>query len=105
MSDSYRKDFSDKAAEKIKPDSEKSTYEKGKEFVTDKADKAAGAVQPEEKKGVFQGVSDSASKGKDEATGKTMSETAGEYVDAAKSKLNDAAEYVSKSLHGGDETK
>ncbi|SCU97962.1 LAMI_0F12310g1_1 [Lachancea mirantina] len=102
MSDAGRKDFSDKFQEKIKPDSEKGYLEKGKEFVTDKADKAAGAVQPEEKKGVFQGISDSAQKGKDEASGPTLSEQAGEYVDAAKAKLNDAAEYISSSVHGGE---
>ncbi|SCU81304.1 LANO_0B02608g1_1 [Lachancea nothofagi CBS 11611] len=103
MSDSYRKDFSDKAAETVKPNSQKSTFEQGKEFVTDKADQAAGKVQPNSEKGVFQGATDSAHEGKNDATGKSVSETAGEYVDAAKSRLNDAAEYVSKSIHGGEE--
>ena len=65
MSDSYRKDFSDKAAEAVKPDSQKGYVEKGKEFVTDKADQVAGKAQPESEKGVFQGVSDSAHKGKE----------------------------------------
>ena len=102
MSDSYRKDFYDKAAEKVKPDSQKSYAEQGKEFVTDQADKVAGKMQPEQEKGAFQGVNDAAHKGKSEATGKSMTEQAGEYVDAAKAKLNDAAEYVSSSLHGGE---
>ncbi|SCV99966.1 LAFE_0B06458g1_1 [Lachancea fermentati] len=102
MSDAGRKDFSDKIQEKVKPDSEKGYVEKGKEYVTDAADKAAGKLQPEENKGVFQGVSDSAHKGKEEAQGKSISEQAGEYVDAAKTKLNDAAEYISSSIHGGE---
>lgn len=102
MSDSYRKDFSDKAAEAVKPDSQKGYVEKGKEFVTDKADQVAGKAQPESEKGVFQGVSDSAHKGKEEATGKSVTEQASEYMDAAKAKLNDAAEYVSSSLNGGE---
>lgn len=107
MSDTGRKDFSDKAAEAIKPDSQKSYAEQGKEFVTDKTDKVAGKLQPEQNKGAGQGVADAFQQGKDDAKadhGKTLSETAGEYIDAAKGKLNDAAEYVSASLNGAKES-
>lgn len=44
--DSRRKDFSDKAQEKVTPDSSKSTYDKVSETVTDTADKAARQVVP-----------------------------------------------------------
>ncbi|QLQ79285.1 hypothetical protein HG537_0B06330 [Torulaspora globosa] len=105
MSDAGRKDFSEKLSEKAKPDSQKSYMEQGKEKVTDAADRVAGAMQPEQDKGVAQGVHDSAKKGKDEAKGESIADTAGQYVDAAKSKLNEAVEYVSSSVHGGEPKK
>ncbi|CAL9728125.1 12 kDa heat shock protein [Monosporozyma unispora] len=110
MSDAGRKDFSDKAKESLKPDSQKGYMEKGKEYVTDAADKVAGAAQPEKDKGVFQGASDAADKGKDKAKAQNIGEEsygeqAKEYLDSAKTKLNDAVEYVSNSLHGGDDPK
>ncbi|KAH3686302.1 hypothetical protein WICPIJ_002664 [Wickerhamomyces pijperi] len=103
MSDTGRKDFSTKAKEAITPESQKSYLDQAKESVTDTVDKVQGKLQPEENKGVGQGVSDAFSKGKDEANSanhKSFSETASEYVDSAKKSLNDAAEYVSSSLHG-----
>lgn len=105
MSDAGRKDFSDKFSEKVKPDSQKTYLEQGKETVTDAADRVAGAVQPEHDKGVAQGVHDAAKSGKDDAKADSYADTAKEYVDAAKSKLNDAVEYVSSSVHGGEPSK
>ncbi|CCC69386.1 hypothetical protein NCAS_0C03960 [Naumovozyma castellii] len=105
MSDTGRKDFSQKAKEAVKPDSEKSYVEQGKEFVTDKTDKLAGKVQPEGNKGLGQGVHDAAQSGEDKATGDSVADTAKDYYEAGKKKINDAVEYVSKSVHGGDETK
>lgn len=105
MSDAGRKDFSDKFAEKAKPDSQKSYTEQGKEKVTDAADRVAGAVQPEQDKGVAQGVHDAAKRGKDDSKADTMADTAREYMDAAKEKLNEAVEYVSSSAHGGEPSK
>lgn len=102
MSDAGRKDFGDKVSEAVKPDSQKSTLEKGKEVVTDQADKLAGKLQPEENKGVGQTVHDSAQQGKDDAKGKSLGETAQEYVEEAKHKLGGAAEYISKQVHGGE---
>ncbi|KAL3231473.1 12 kDa heat shock protein [Nakaseomyces bracarensis] len=103
MSDANRKNFSDKMSESLTPESQKSTWDKGKEFVTDTGDKLAGKVQPEDNKGLAQGINDSAQQGADDATGESWAETGREYMDAAKHKLNDAVEYVSKSVHGGDE--
>ena len=42
MSDTGRKDLSDKVGETAKPDSQKSTLEQGKEQVTGATDKVAG---------------------------------------------------------------
>lgn len=42
MSDLGRKDISDKISSAVKPDSEKSTLEKGKDTVTDKLDNTVG---------------------------------------------------------------
>lgn len=103
MSDAGRKNFSDKINESLTPESEKSTWDKGKEFVTDKTDKMAGKLQTEDSKGLGQGIHDSAQQGADDASGETWADTGREYMDAAKHKLNDAVEYVSKTVHGGDE--
>lgn len=46
MSDTGRKGVMDQASESMKPDSQKTTYEKASETVTSTADKAMGAVQP-----------------------------------------------------------
>ncbi|CAI4062012.1 hypothetical protein SUVZ_06G0390 [Saccharomyces uvarum] len=107
MSDTGRKGFGDKASEALKPDSQKSYAEQGKEFVTDKADKLAGKVESNDNKGVFQGVHDSAQQGKDNADsqGESFADQARDYMGAAKSKLNDAVEYVSGRAHEEDPTK
>ena len=42
MSDAGRKGMGDKISEGVKPDSQKSTLEQGKEQITGAADKAAG---------------------------------------------------------------
>lgn len=105
MSDAGRKDFSDKVSEGLKPDSQKSYMEQGKEKVTNAADRAAAAVTPEENKSGTQGVADAAKRGKEDAGGESYSDTAKDYVDAAKSRLNDAVEYVSSAVHGGEPKK
>ncbi|OUT20474.1 hypothetical protein CAS74_004726 [Pichia kudriavzevii] len=51
MADQGRKNFSDKLADTVTPDSQKSTWDKASEGVSDTYDKAAGKVQPEEDKG------------------------------------------------------
>lgn len=49
MSDAGRKDFSDKASEAIKPDSQKSYAEQAKETITDYLDKGASEAQGDQK--------------------------------------------------------
>ena len=100
MSDAGRKPISTKVSESLTPDSQKSTFEVVKETVTDKVDKAAGAVQPEQEKSFAQSVSDGVQKGHDDAksattTQKPLTETIGEYVEAGKEHLAEAAAYLS----------
>jgi hypothetical protein len=59
MSDPGRKKFSDKISEAVKPDSQKSNWEKASEDVSNKYDEAAGRMQAEEDKGIFQKIGDS----------------------------------------------
>lgn len=59
MSDSNRKNFSNKFSETVTPNSQKSTVDKAKEGLTDAYDKTASNLQPEEEKGMFQKISDS----------------------------------------------
>lgn len=58
MSDAGRKGFATKAQEALTPDSQKTTYDKTKETVTDAYDRVAGAVQPDSNKGFAQSASD-----------------------------------------------
>ncbi|KAL2056218.1 hypothetical protein ABVK25_003241 [Lepraria finkii] len=87
MSDAARKDFTDKAQEKLTPGSEKSTLDKAKEGVTNTADQVAGAVQPEGDKSISQSLSDSTSTKPGEES----------YLDTAKKTVGDAVEYVEKT--------
>ncbi|KAL2042702.1 hypothetical protein N7G274_004461 [Stereocaulon virgatum] len=87
MSDAARKDFTDKAQEKLTPESQKSTLDKAKEGVTNAGDSVAGAVQPEGDKSVTQTLSDSISTNPGEES----------YVDSAKKAVGDAVEYVEKT--------
>lgn len=108
MSDAGRKSFTDKASETIKPDSQKSTLEKGKEVVTDKYDELAGKATTDNQKSFGQSVADSAKQGKDDAKKEvggqqTLGETAQEYFEAAKEKASEAAEYVSSVVSGATE--
>lgn len=61
MADSGRKNFTDKVADNLTPDSQKSTWDKTKEGASDAYDDVAGKAQPEEDKGVFQKISDTLS--------------------------------------------
>ncbi|CAK9441638.1 uncharacterized protein LODBEIA_P55060 [Lodderomyces beijingensis] len=116
MSDLGRKNFSDKVEEKLTPESQKSTLDKGKEAVTDTVDKAGRKITPEEDKSFGQKVADNFAQGKEDAKsqaekdskalegeGQTLAETAQEYYDTAKDKLSEAADYVSKSVGGAVE--
>lgn len=109
MSDAGRKNFSDKVSETVKPDSQKSTLEKGKEVVTDKLDGLAANTVPDSEKSFGQTVADNAKKGHDDAKAAanenqaTLAETAQEYFEAAKTEAAKAAEYVSSVVTGGIE--
>lgn len=102
MADAGRKDFSQKISEAVKPDSEKSLYEKTKESVTDTADKISSEVTPDNQKSFGQSVADHAQKGHDDAK-KTWGETANEYLEEGKKAVAEAAEYVSGAVTGAKE--
>lgn len=68
MSDTGRKDVSDKVSEKMTPDSQKSTLEKTKETVTDGLDEGAAATTPENDKSWSQKVADRAQADYDSAS-------------------------------------
>lgn len=87
MSDTGRKDFSDKAEEALKPDSQKSLFDKTKEGVTDTGDRVAGSLQPADDKSISQKLSDSTSTKPGEES----------YIDTAKKTIGDAVQYVEKA--------
>lgn len=58
MSDSGRKDFSQRLAEKATPDENKTAGERVKENVTDAVDKVKGAVTPNTTKSLPQQAAD-----------------------------------------------
>jgi polyhydroxyalkanoate synthesis regulator phasin len=105
MADAGRKDFSTKINESVTPESQKSTYDKAKEVVTDTYDKAAGKVAPEESKSFSQRLGDSVQRGHDDAKAntKTWGESANEALEHGKQAVSDAAEYVSGVVTGGKE--
>lgn len=89
MSDTGRKDFSDKFAETVKPDSQKSTLEKAGESVSNTYDSVAGSVQPNSEKSVFQRGAD------DSKSAKNSAENNGEsLIDSAKNLVNSASDYL-----------
>ncbi|MCJ1458411.1 hypothetical protein MMC28_008783 [Mycoblastus sanguinarius] len=87
MSDTGRKDMTDKAQEKLTPESQKSTLDQAKEGVTDAADKVAGTVQPGDDKSISQKVFDSTSTEPGEKS----------YLETAQNTVKDAVEYVEKT--------
>lgn len=116
MSDAGRKPFSDKVSEAVTPESQKSTFEKGKESVTGAVDGFAAKNVPDNQKSFGQTVADNVKAGHDDAKaavgeenakaqqeGATLSETAGEYFDAAKEQVANAAQYVSGVVTGATE--
>merc|ERR1712063_159412 len=69
MSSDGRKDFSDKAAEKLTPQSQKSTTDKVKESVTNTADSAQREIIPDSEKSHTQSAADKATREKHHETG------------------------------------
>lgn len=58
MSDAGRKSVGDKIESKVKPDSQKTLFEQGKDKVTDKLDTAVGDNTSSNDKSMFQQASD-----------------------------------------------
>jgi len=69
MTDSTRKDFSDKVEEKTTPNDSKSTVDKASEGISNTVDKAQRDLVSDKDKSTTQSVSDKASREKDEHTG------------------------------------
>lgn len=91
-----RKDFSDKLSEKVTPDSQKSTLQKGKESVTDAVDHAASNLTPSSEKSTTQKAADQAH------TDKKAAENQGNsLLDSAKDMVNQASDYIT----GNDNTR
>lgn len=90
MTDAGRKDFSDKLAETVKPDSNKGAFEKAGESITNTADSVAGSLQPNEDKGFLQRGADDAKSAKNDAQNNGES-----LIDSAKNLVNSASDYLS----------
>lgn len=116
MSDAGRKPFGDKVNEAITPESQKSTFEKGKEAITNKVDEFAAKGTPDNQKSFGQSVADLTKQGHDDAKAAvdnkkselqkdeaTLADTASEYIEAAKEQAANAAQYVSSVMTGATE--
>jgi hypothetical protein len=81
-----RQDTTDKIKANVKPDSEKSTLEKGQEQLTGTADSLAGKAQPDDQKSYTQQATD------------TASSTAGDAQKQGSNLLNQASEGLSNTV-------
>ncbi|KAG6835214.1 hypothetical protein H0H93_003876 [Arthromyces matolae] len=61
MSDANRQSFTDKASSAMKPDSEKSTFEKASDTIKGHADSLGSSMQPESQKSTSQKMGDTMS--------------------------------------------
>ncbi|EMC99998.1 hypothetical protein BAUCODRAFT_145325 [Baudoinia panamericana UAMH 10762] len=84
MSEGARKDFTDKASEKMTPNDSKSTVDKISEGVSDTADKAQRDLMPDDQKSTTQSLGDKASREKDSHS---SSNQGGSIIDSAKDML------------------
>ena len=94
MSDLGRKGLGDQAAEKLTPDSQKSTGQKASENVTGLGDKVASAVQPEGQKSTGQKVGDSVRSGGDNAQNQGSG-----ILDQAQQGLSNAGQAVTDTFN------
>lgn len=101
MSDVGRKSFTDKAKETITPEDQKSYAQQGKEYVTDTVDKVQSSLQPEGAKSSTQKAGDALTGAKDDAQQdqKTFTETASEYLEDAKHKLNEWKDSATEAIN------
>jgi len=83
MSDTGRKDFTQKAQEKITPDSTKPTQDKVKEGVTDTTDRVRRGVQPDDQKGIAQQAADKTQRSYDDTVHHGSGSTIGDKVKGA----------------------
>jgi len=92
MSDSMRQDTTDKIKSNVKPDSEKSTLEKGSESIKGTADSVAGKAQPDSEKSAGQSVTDTVSGGSKDAQnqGSSLLNQASEGLSNAATQAQDA---------------
>uniref|UniRef100_A0A0D6R811 Uncharacterized protein n=1 Tax=Araucaria cunninghamii TaxID=56994 RepID=A0A0D6R811_ARACU len=101
MSDDMRKGVTDKAQEKLTPESEKSYLDKAKEGATGAADSVAGAVQPEGDKSVTQSASDAmSSKPGEKGIVEQMQDGAGAALNYAKETGTDVYNKVTEATSG-----
>ncbi|ORY33354.1 heat shock protein 9/12-domain-containing protein [Naematelia encephala] len=61
MSDTGRQSLGDKAEAAVKPDSQKTYLEQGKDMLAGKSDSAASSAQPDSQKSTTQSIGDSLS--------------------------------------------
>ncbi|KAK1825103.1 hypothetical protein LTR12_000392 [Friedmanniomyces endolithicus] len=94
MSDSMRQSTTDKVSSSMKPNSSKSTMEKGTDSVKGAADSVAGKAQPDSEKSTGQSLTDSVSGGSSDAS-KSASDTAGKAQEQGGSMMNQASETLS----------
>ncbi|CDO55792.1 hypothetical protein DV113_000283 [Geotrichum candidum] len=106
MSDDLRKDFSDKVAEKIKPDSQKTTGEKLTENITNTLDNAAGKLQPDENKGNLQRAADETHDAKVETSSylDSVKQEGAKILESAQHLVSQAAEYIHDHTAPASET-
>jgi len=97
MSDSARMDMTDKAKSTLKPDSEKSTLEKGSDSLKSTADSAASSLQPDSEKSATQKAGDSLSSGSSSAQDQGSS-----LLGQAQEGLGNAAKSVQDTLGMGE---
>ncbi|KAF2773695.1 hypothetical protein EJ03DRAFT_323649 [Teratosphaeria nubilosa] len=97
MSDALRQDTSDKVKSSLKPDSEKSTLEKGQDSLASTADSIAGKAQPDSEKSTTQKASDSISSGTNDAQKQGSS-----MLDQASEAASNAAKSVQDTLGLGE---
>ncbi|KAL1650112.1 hypothetical protein SLS61_006034 [Didymella pomorum] len=83
MSEAARKDFHTKAAEKMTPDSSKSTLDKTKESITGAVDKTAREAQPDSSKTTTQSLGDKMGRSKDNNVHGSTHESVGDKVKGA----------------------
>jgi F0F1-type ATP synthase membrane subunit b/b' len=101
-----RKDFSDKVAEKVKSDSQKTTGEKLTENITDSLDNAAAKLQPDEDKGNMQRAADKTHGAKAEASSylESAKKEGAKILESAQNLVSQAAGYIHEHTAPASET-